>query len=87
MTVRFYVNQFRELEAEMDGEREIIITTRFMQNENVDKAAAYLEPIAEKMTKLYNGGQIDEAEALMEEAEARIREAQTAEKFMEEVTF
>lgn len=87
MTVRFYVNQFRELEAEMDGEREIMITTRFMQNENVDKAAAYLEPIAERMTALYNEGKVDEAEALMEEAEAKVRKAQTAEKFMEEVSF
>lgn len=87
MPVRFYVNQFRELEAEMDGERDIMITTRFMQNENVDKAAAYLEPIAEKLTKLYNDGQVDEAEALLEEAEAKVRKAQTAEKFMEMVTF
>jgi len=88
MAVRFYVDQFRNLMADMDGEREgMIITKGFMQNENIDKAADYLRGIAVQLTKLYNDGKIDKAAALMEEAESKVSAAKTAEKFLEEVSF
>ena len=85
MAVKFYVNQFRNLMAEMDGEKEIMIAPVFMQGENGAKAANYLRGVAEVMTRLYNAGQVEEASALMAEAEAKITSAQTAEKFMREV--
>jgi len=72
--------------AEMDGEREVMIAPRLMQNENKSRAAAYLRDVAKKMTNLYNGGLVDEAEALLEQASVNVREAQLAEKFGEEVT-
>lgn len=87
MTVRFYVDGFRNMVAEMDGEREEMIVPHFMQSENKTKAADYLRGVASEMTELYNAGQIEEAEALMAEAEAKVISAQTAEKFMEEVSF
>ena len=87
MSVRFYVDQFRNLEAEMDGEREVMITTRFNQNENVEKAADYLRPIADKLTELYNAGEVDAAAELLEEAERKIADAQSDEKFCQPVSF
>ena len=87
MSVRFYVDGFRNLVAEMDGERETMIAPHFLQNESKSKAAEYLRKVAAQLTKLYNAGQVDEAGALLEEAESKVRDAQTAEKFMEEVTF
>jgi dsDNA-specific endonuclease/ATPase MutS2 len=86
MNPRFYVSQFRNLEVEMDGEREILIAPNFMQNENKDKAAEYLRKVANELNRLY-AEDPDAAGALMEEAETKIRKAQTAEKFMEEVSF
>ena len=87
MSVKFYVDGFRNLVAEMDGEREMMIAPHFLQNENNSKAAEYLRKIAAQLTKLYSAGQVDKAGALLEEAESKVRDAQTAEKFMEEVTF
>ena len=87
MSVKFFVDGFRNLVAEMDGERETMIAPRFLQNESKTKAAKYLREVAAQLTKLYNAGQVDKAGALLEEAEGKIRDAQTAEKFMEEVTF
>ena len=87
MATRFYVNQFRELVVESDGEREVLIVARFTQNENKDKCANYLRPIAEQMTTLYNAGKVDGAFALLEEAEARVSDAQSNEKFLQEVSF
>lgn len=86
--VRFYVDGYRlNLMAEMDGEQEVMISTRFMQSANKAKAAEYLRPIAEKMTELYNAGQVDEAEELLAEAEAKVEQAQSDEKFGQEVRF
>ena len=87
MAVRFYVSGYRNLEAEMDGERETMIAPRFMQNENKDKAADYLREVAAELTNLYNAGEVDAAYAVLAEAENKISQAQTAEKFMEQVTF
>jgi hypothetical protein len=87
MTVRFYVDGFRNMMAEMDGEHEVMIVTKFNSNENKTKAANYLKTVAPEITRLYNAGDIDAAEALLNEAEAKVRSAQVAEKFLEEVTF
>ena len=87
MAVRFYVSGYRNLEAEMDGERETMISPRFMQNENKDKAADYLREVAAELTNLYNAGEVDAAYAVLAEAENKISQAQTAEKFMKQVTF
>ena len=87
MSVKFFVDGFRNLVAEMDGKRETMIAPHFLQNESKSKAAEYLRKVAAQLTKLYSAGQIDEAGALLEKAESKIRNAQTAEKFMEEVAF
>lgn len=87
MKVRFYVNSFRQLAVEEGGERDILIAARFMQSENQDRCADYLRGVAAKLTDLYGTGQVDQAGDLLAEAEAKVRNAQTAESFLEEVRF
>ena len=88
MAVKFYVNGRGDMMAEVDGERDLIIAGGdFMQTESNLKATEYLRGVAEEMTNLYNAGQVDEAEALMNEAERKVNEARTAEKFLEPVEF
>lgn len=87
MSVRFYVDQFRNLGAEMNGEREVMIVTKFMLNENVEKAADYLRLVADKLTELYNAGEVDAAAELLAKAERKIADAQSDEKFCQPVSF
>lgn len=86
MSARFYVDGFGNLMAEMDGERDSLMGTRFNQTENKEKAIEYLKVIAAEMTKLYVTDPAA-AEAVLTEAEYKIGQAQAAEKFLEEVTF
>jgi hypothetical protein len=72
--------------VEMDGGRESLIAPSFMQNDNRDKAAEYLSDVAASLNELYSSNP-DAAGKLLEEAENKIRSAQTAEKFLEEVSF
>ena len=87
MNVRFFLNSHRQLEAEIDRDREVMIAPHFSQNDNMDKAAEYLRGVAAKMTELYGAGEVEAAGNLLEEAETKIQKAQTAERFMDEISF
>lgn len=86
MNPRFYVNSFRNLMVEVDRESETIIAASFMQNENKAKAADYLKAIATELNEAYPRDQ-NKAHAILEEAKQKVRDAQLAEKCLEEVTF
>jgi len=88
MKVRFYVRG-RDLWAEQGKSNEVMIAAGrgFMQSENANKAAEYLRGVASKLTELYNASKVDEATVLLEEAENKVYDAQTAEKFCEVVSF
>ena len=72
--------------VEMEGEQDTLIVTKFMQNENTDKAADYLKKIATKLNEVYKQD-ADKAGQILEEAENAVRAAQLAEKFLEAITF
>ncbi len=86
MNPRFYVDGYRSLMAEMDGEKDEMIAPRFMSSENMNKAADYLRDIATQLNELYQVD-VDAAAELLQEAEDKVYRAQTAEKFLEEVSF
>jgi len=87
MNPKFYVATNNDLMAKMDGKIEVMISTRgFMQSENKNKAGDYLVKIAEKLNELYTVYP-DAATDLMEEAEEKIADAKTGERFLEEIKF
>lgn len=86
MTPKFFVDGYGALKVELDGEQDILVTTKFMQSENKAKAAEYLRSVAVKLTDLY-ASDPDAAEALVDEAENKVYQAQQAEKFLEPAKF
>jgi hypothetical protein len=86
MKVEFRVNGYGNLIAEAGQERDILVTTKFMQARNKEQAISYLREIAAEMTEIY-ATDPEAAEALLIEAEGKVHAAQLAEKFMEEVRF
>jgi hypothetical protein len=86
MNPRFFVDSYGSLKVEMDGEQDILVTTKFNQSENKAKAAEYLHDVAARLTEVYTSDP-DAAEALLNEAEDKVCKAQLAEKFLEPVVF
>lgn len=86
MNPKFFVDGYGALKVEMDGEQDVLVTSKFMQSENKAKAAKYLRSVAIKLTDLYQNDP-GAAEALVDEAEDKVHQAQRAEKFLEPVGF
>lgn len=82
----FKVDQFRNLVAEIDGERDIIFTVRgFMSNDNANKAAGWFRSLAVELNEMEPFS--DEMAKKLEEAEAKLENAKLAEKCLEEISF
>ena len=62
-----------------------LITARFNQNENYDKFATYMRKVAAKLAGMEPFS--DEMADFLEEAESKVRAAEVAERFLEEVSF
>ena len=86
-TPEFYVDSYRSLMVRVAGRKDIVLAPRFIQNENQDKAADYLRGIAKQLTQAFADGDEAATVRILEEAEGKVRAAQLAEKFLEEVNF
>jgi len=70
----------------VDGkETDMLIVARFMQNENQDKFGDYMSEVAARLRTMEPFS--DAMAEFLQAVENTVRDAQTAEKFMEEVSF
>jgi len=70
----------------VDGrESDILISVKFMSNDNQDKFGDYMAELAAQLRQMEPFS--DEMTALLQDAEEKVQYAATAEKFLEEVTF